>query len=89
MTTPPQKPPVDPVFQGPVAGLVRVTYTVWRDRITQNFTPAKARKAGVCVISGKRYEKGADLYRPLGHGTDRAHRILASEIPEKFRAESA
>jgi hypothetical protein len=46
----------------------------------QLWMKCKARKSGVCYVSGNQYSQGDDIYRPIGNSKNRGVRILAKNI---------
>lgn len=46
----------------------------------QLWLKCKARKPGVCGVSGEGYLPGVDVYRPFGNTSNRSLRILAKQI---------
>ena len=55
------------------------------DQLFLNFrgmawTRCKARKPATCWFSNKRINVGDVVYRPIGNGSERMRRLLASEV---------
>jgi hypothetical protein len=46
------------------------------------WSAGKARKAGTCFLSGRPYDKGARVFRPLTNGARRMQRISAFAVDE-------
>jgi hypothetical protein len=43
----------------------------------------RARKDGICIVTGKRFKKGAMIFGPLTNGQGRGHRVLAEWVDKQ------
>lgn len=49
----------------------------------QPWSRRTARKSGVCAATGKPYQRGDEVYGPVGNQMNRADRVLASWVEER------
>ncbi len=47
---------------------------------SQPWSLCKARKSGVCAVSGATYAAGADIFRPNSNGANRMMRVTAGAV---------